>query len=157
MQERQDVLQLIAEPERSARLVRTTPRPDPATERLIQQPSIDEKIERIIRCLDLNGAENLVPETAGAGDGRIDFFEARVAMGQRRRVRRIAALTENERDAAHLSRRDIDPDLQSPTGVEPGTGSAAQPLAEKSGRRGDRAIPPDEVRPIACERDCRFR
>ena len=94
------VLQLIAESEGAAGLVRPTTRPDPATERLIQQPAVHQQIERIVGRAYLDRAERVVPEPFRARDRIVDGGEARVACGEFGRVRGGRALTEHERDAA---------------------------------------------------------
>src|SRR5207247_2256011 len=68
VQERQDVLQLVAETERTAGLVRSASRPETATERLIEQPAIDQQVERVVGRPHLYGAEGIVPEPRRAAD-----------------------------------------------------------------------------------------
>ena len=99
IQQRQRVLQLIAESERAAWLVRPTARPDPATERLIQQPAVHQQIERIVGRMHLDRAERVVPEPFRARDRIVDGGEARVACGELSGLRGGGALTEHEGDA----------------------------------------------------------
>src|SRR4030095_6834453 len=102
MQQRQHILQLIAEPESSAGLVRTAPAPDPTTECLVQQPPIHQEIERIVRRLDLDRAENVVPESARACNRSVALLEARIPIRERCGGRWVAAPPEHKRDAAHF-------------------------------------------------------
>ena len=46
VQKRHGILQLIAESESSARLIQRGPAPEPATQRLIQQPAVQEMVSR---------------------------------------------------------------------------------------------------------------
>jgi hypothetical protein len=59
--ERHHVLQLIAETEGPTRLVGSAARPKTARQSLVQEPSVDQHIERRIRCFHLNGAECVIP------------------------------------------------------------------------------------------------
>ena len=65
VEQRHDVLQLIAESERAAGLVGPAARPDSTRQRLVQQPAVDEEVERVVGRVDLKRAENLVPRALG--------------------------------------------------------------------------------------------
>src|SRR5262249_3207083 len=54
------VLELIAEPVRAARLVEGGAPPEPTRERLVEQPAVDEQVERRVGRLHLEAAENAV-------------------------------------------------------------------------------------------------
>ena len=75
VEQRQHVLQLIAEPEGAAGLIRTAPRPDAARQRLIEQPAIDDQIERVVWRADLDRAEHLVPGALGRGERRARLLQ----------------------------------------------------------------------------------
>ena len=130
IQQRQNVLKLVAEPEGASRLVRSAAGPDATTERLIQQPPIDEEVERIVRSVDLHRAERGVPASRRACDRVVHFRETRVPRGQRGCVRRIVSLAQHERDAARFPRRHVNPDLQSRAGVEAGADPPVEALSE---------------------------
>ena len=59
--ERHRVLQLIAEPERSSRLIIAAAAPDTTRQDLIEKPAVGQHIERRIGRLDLYGAEGAQP------------------------------------------------------------------------------------------------
>ena len=60
-QQRHHVLQLIAEPERAAGLIVATPRPQPATDGLVEQPPVGQRIEGVVRCSNVDGVQYAVP------------------------------------------------------------------------------------------------
>src|SRR5437868_4892186 len=55
------VLQLVAEAERSARLVIAAASPHPARERLIDEPAVRKRVECGIRCRDLDRSQSSLP------------------------------------------------------------------------------------------------
>ena len=59
---RHRILKLVAEPICPARLVETRSCPHPAGERLIQQPSVQQQIERRVRRTDLDCPQDAIPE-----------------------------------------------------------------------------------------------
>ncbi len=69
--QRHRVLKLVAEPERSARLVEARPAPHPTGERLIEQPAVQHQVERRVRRTDLDGSEDAIPL-------RSDFLQRRL-------------------------------------------------------------------------------
>src|SRR4029079_18095653 len=82
IQQRQNVLHLVAESEGASRLVRAAARPDATTERLVRQPPIHQKIERVVRGVDLYRAEGVFPESRRARDGLVHFSESGVSRGE---------------------------------------------------------------------------
>src|SRR6185436_14531786 len=72
---RHHVLQLIAETERSARLVVAAARPQAARDRLVEQPPVGEDVDRRVGRVYLYRAERVLPVRSyrvqrGAGGGR---------------------------------------------------------------------------------------
>ena len=61
LDDRKDVLELVAKAEGASRLIKRGPRVHAATERLILQPPVHEKIHRRIRGADFNSGETAVP------------------------------------------------------------------------------------------------
>src|SRR5437867_2347885 len=98
VQERQDILKLVAKSEGASGLIRTAARPDAATERLIQQPTIHHEIEGIVRCADLYRAQRVVPEPRAAPNRILHVCEARVASHEFRCTRQVGTFTKHERD-----------------------------------------------------------
>ena len=64
----EDVLQLISEPERAARLIRSGPCPDPGAQCLVRQPAVHNEIEGIIRRVHADGAEHVIPGLSGRSE-----------------------------------------------------------------------------------------
>src|SRR5512141_2341755 len=58
-----DILDLIPEPIRPARLIEGRPCPDAARKRLIEKPAVQEEVHGTVRTLHLDSAEEIVPET----------------------------------------------------------------------------------------------
>ena len=141
------VLQLIAESERAAGLVRAAPRPDAATERLIQQPAIHQQIERIVRACAPAPRRACRPRTARSVRSRVDGLlrRRRIVAASSAACAAVVSLAEHERDAARFARRDLDRDLQGGAGIEPGADASAKLLAEQPRRRGQRAVAADEI------------
>ena len=59
--QRHDVLELVAEAVRAARLVEGRPRPDPAGQDLIEEPAVQEQVHRGVGRAHLDGAEHPIP------------------------------------------------------------------------------------------------
>src|SRR5438045_2858242 len=80
------VLELITETVCAACLVESCPSPDAASESLIEQPSVQQNVERAIRCLHLHGTENGIPSLRDFSEHGIEVGFA-VFCEQRLRVR----------------------------------------------------------------------
>jgi hypothetical protein len=65
VEEREHVLQLIAEPERAAGLIRAAARSDATAQGLVDQPAVHDEIERVVRGPDLHDVEHVVPGALG--------------------------------------------------------------------------------------------
>ena len=61
VQQRQDILELVAEPECAARLVETGTAPYPATQGLVEQPAIGEQVSCQLRGCHLHGLQGPIP------------------------------------------------------------------------------------------------
>ena len=86
-----DILKLVAEPECAAGLIWAAARPHTARERLIQQPPVDEHIERLVGCPDLNGRQRLIPKPCRANARAMNVTAtARIGSGPQRRPSRKA-------------------------------------------------------------------
>src|SRR6266705_5967863 len=65
MHEGHYVLQLVAEAVSAARLIKGRAAPNPATESLVKQPAIEQKIRRKLRRFHFDRAQESVPPLAG--------------------------------------------------------------------------------------------
>ena len=59
--QRHDVLELVAEAVRAARLVERRPRPEPAGQRLVEQPAVEQDVHRPVGRPDLDRGHQVVP------------------------------------------------------------------------------------------------
>ena len=72
------VLQLVTKAVGAAGLIEGRPRPNPARDRLVEQPAIEHEVHRAVGRLDLDRAQNLIP---GARDARFQGVEIGGANG----------------------------------------------------------------------------
>ena len=96
-----DVLQLVSIAECATGLVERRACPQAAGRDLIQQPVIEQHVERRIWRLHLENVEQLIPHLRGCVQGRIEIDLA-IFRDERLRGRRIDAFTEQDHDV-HLS------------------------------------------------------
>ena len=138
--QRHHVLQLIAKAERAAGLVVAAARPEPAADRLVQQPVVQQRIERIVRGSNLHGAERLSHSphepVASAACAAVDVA---VACDQLARVIAIVPSPSSEQDLAAFSRA-------------AGRIESEAPRRDPDRRRRGRRAPPGSTRPV---RRCR--
>src|SRR5688572_9271002 len=107
VQQRHDVLQLIAEAERTARLVMAAARPEAARQRLVEEPAVYYQVEGAVRGLDLYRAQGALP---------VLLHRAQRLAGLRRCA---AAHAQRKDDLALLPVREIEGHLQRAAGIEP--------------------------------------
>ncbi len=69
---RQRILQLVAKAIRAARLIQSGSPPDPAAQRLIEQPAIHHEIHGQHRRLDLNCGQEAIPPLASLRERLLD-------------------------------------------------------------------------------------
>ena len=105
--ERHHVLQLIAEAEGAARLVKTAARENAAGECLVEQPAIGKDVDRRIRCFDLHSSQRFGPVSVHGSARIARCFAAAQALRQRLRVVAIAAGAKAEDDRPRFSIRQI--------------------------------------------------
>src|SRR5258705_157107 len=74
MDERHDVLKLIAETVSAAGLIEAGPAPKPATQRLIEQPAVGHDVHGWIGSFDLHRGERAIPVSRDA----FEFHAARI-------------------------------------------------------------------------------
>ena len=157
-EQRQHVLQLIAESERAAGLIRSAPRPEPAAQRLADQPPVDDEIERVVRRVDLDGAERFVPHAFLTFERRVSLGDLAVSLRElRARARdRVPCPSTN-------ATRFVSPGAISTDTCSAPQGSSPAPCRPEScGRRSAagpamRAMAADELRAIARMRSRPFR
>ena len=93
--ERHRVLQLVAKAVGAAGLVEAGPRPEPAGDRLVQQPAVDHRVEERIGRAHDGRAEQLVPARAHLLQA-VQRRHQRGLLGERERGRLAGAVAEQE-------------------------------------------------------------
>ena len=147
-----DVLKLVAEPVRPAGLIERRPRPDPAGQDLIQQPAVDQHVDRRVGRPHLDGVQDAVPPRAegrqrpgglaGCGvrsDDSPDFVEP-------------VRLTECEDDFLRLAGRQGDFRRDRGARIERRTDATGQAGPAQCGRCGGRAVTAQELGTVRGER-----
>ena len=119
--ERHRVLQLVAEAERSARLVVAAARPEAAGDRLVEQPAVDEHVERRVGRAHLHGTERRVASGARTAVERVGRRgRAAEALHQLLGLVGAAAHAEAEHDRVRLAVQQRDGHLDRRARIERG-------------------------------------
>ena len=117
MQEGHDVLQLIAESERTARLVEGGATEDARRQALVEEPPVEHQVHGRIRRLDADAPEQPIPERVESVPGRFDgraFAEARHEL---QRFLAAARLTQHEVRLQLFAGRKLEVHLQRSAGI----------------------------------------
>ena len=147
--ERHRILKLIAEPERSARLVKGGSGPEPATEVLVHQPAVHQHVERIIGSADLDRVEQVTPESLDGGEPPVGRCHTAMAHDELQRMIPVAALTQQEDEAAAFSGAEVHLDLKRRTGIEAGAELTGKPRAAQCSGSRKGSIATEEEEPIS--------
>src|SRR5215813_183363 len=147
--QREDVLQLITETERSSRLVKSGAPPDPAGEGLIEKPAVEHQIHRAVGRRDLQGSEHVFPSATHFRE-RGGQVRRAIALDQPAPRGLVRRSPEQEKDLDLLSGREADGALQSRGGIQ----ARPRPAGERDSRRerGGRfeiSVSAEELSPIA--------
>jgi len=124
--QRHHVLQLIAKAVRAPGLVVAAPRPQAAADGLIQQPSVQHGVERIVRRTHLHRRKRRVPgglRPVASQDGR---GHTGVPRNQCPRLRQIGAFAKQEHQAALPPGRHLASEVHGGARVQPGAQSARE-------------------------------
>ena len=148
MDQRSDVLELIAEAEGPAGLVVAGPSPEPARQHLVEQPTVEHQVERRIRRAHGDGAEQGVPVLLEVTPRRLDRGALAVPGEEVQGLVSPGGLPEHE---MHVRRRpggQIEVDLQRGAGIEAGPYGAGKPDPSHRGRRCVTPVAAQELRPV---------
>ena len=147
--ERHRVLELVAEPERPARLVVPGPRPHPAAQVLVEEPAVHQQVEGVVRGAHLHRVERVVPgpthgveRSLGRGRGAVTRHELAGRRG-------VPGLAQQEDDAPRLAGSQREGQLQRRAGVEARAEAAGERLAGEGGRLRERPVAAQERGPVA--------
>ena len=148
--ERHAVLQLVSKPVRAARLVQRRPRPHSARQRLVQRPSIEQRVELRLRRVNTDHRQPLVPRLGCFVDRLGRGGRRAVPLDQRTRSRIARRRAEQDRDLLRLVRLERDVAPQRRARVVPRAGRARELLHAQPLGRGEIAVPSDEVIAARC-------
>ena len=135
--QRHHILQLIAEAIGAAYLVETSATPDPAGQRLVEQPAIQQNIHAGIGCRHLHVPQRIVPAPLHLLQHRVQIFFA-VTPQQLARAVGIFGLAQKENDLDLRSRLQVDHGLQRTARVEPRANFAGEQTVAFERRRAIR-------------------
>ena len=129
-----DVLELVAEPVGAAGLVERRPRPQPAGERLVDEPAVEHDVHRAVGRPHLDRALGVVPVARHAAQRRLVVGRppAPDEVGRRRGVVRLA---EQHDDLGPRSVGELEAGLQGGARIQAGAGGSLQPVIRGPGRR----------------------
>src|SRR5882724_3677113 len=128
------VLQLIPKAVRTTRLVEGGPRPDATRQGLVEKPTIDQKIERPIGGLHLDGAKEALPASAHDVETGFGILFA-VFLHQLARGRAIGRLSKHEPNVDARSGCKDDRREQDGASVEPASLAFGERSAQGEARR----------------------
>src|SRR6185436_3462317 len=132
---RHRVLQLVAEAEGSARLVKSGPAPDPAPKCLVDQPAIEHQIQRAVGRADLHGPEDAIPSRPDLLQRVVSSTSLTIEPNEPPRVFLGLRLSEQEEDDVFAARRQLQASHQRGAGVAELTRTVGESLSPESGGR----------------------
>ena len=118
----------------------------------MHQPAVHEQVERIVRRLDLNGAERALPERVDFLRRRFDGRQIAAAAEQRSGLFDRVAFAEQEDELARLTGRQRHAHVQGAARVETGAEAIRQHARGHCSGARERAVAADELGPVAGHR-----
>src|SRR6266700_385063 len=156
MHEGHYVLQLVAEAVSAARLIKGRAAPNPATESLVKQPAIEQKIRRKLRRFHFDRAQEAVPPMASFLECGFDVRGIAKSVNEGACLFFVVRLAKKKGYLGGLSRVDLEHDLHGCARVEASASVAGQSFVLHRGRIAQRAVAPDEHGAITGERSKRW-
>ena len=117
-QQRQRILQLIAEPERAARLVESRSSPDPARQRLVEQPAVQHQVHRTIRRPDVDYAKKIVPIRCRPAERLVHDVAIAVPLDEIPRVRLVLGIAKDANQYLFFAGTEVDTHANRPARIE---------------------------------------
>src|SRR6266571_2354770 len=121
-----DILQLVAEAVSATRLIKGGAAPDAATERLVKQPAVEQKICGKLGCFYFNRAQEPVPPMAGFLECSFDVRGIAKATNESTRFFFVVRLAEEKSHLGGVPRFNLDHDLHGGARVEASANVAGQ-------------------------------
>src|SRR5437764_14358908 len=115
---RHHVLQLIAEAVSAARLIKGRARPHATGQSLTEQPAIQQRIQRRVGRVHLDGLKHLIPTCDDPLEGFVDGVRLTETRDYFLRLTAARARAEQEEKLAPFARRKLDLHLQSRARIE---------------------------------------
>ena len=148
VEERKNILELVAKTERPAGLVETCSRHNARCEGLVQEPAVYHQIECSIRRAHLDRAQQSLPVVVELLDGVIDASRLPPFPGKLFCVPAITPLAEDEYDLRRILCTDLDMNLQCCARVRAGVNAAAKIPAQQRRQADQMAFAADEILPV---------
>ena len=146
--QRQAVLELVAEPVGAAGLVQGGPRPDPAGQRLVEQPAVEQDVHRAIGRPDLDVGHQVVPARPHRAQGRRVVGRSQAPDQLRGRARSFGLAQQDDHLRAPAVRQ-LEARLQRGAGIQAGPHGPPQPVpAAEPGGPIQGAVASQELRAV---------
>src|SRR5439155_23874736 len=151
-----DVLQLVAEAISAARLIKGGAAPNAATESLVKQPAVEQKVRGKLGRFHFDRAQEPAPPTPGFLECSLDVRGIAKTSYESACCFFVVRLPEKKSHLDGVSRFNLDHDLHGGARVEAGANVAGQSFVLHRGRIAQRAVAPDENGAITGERGRRW-
>ena len=145
------VLQLVAEAECAARLIKSGAGPHAAGQRLIDEPAVGQKIDRRVGRFDIDHAQRPAPVVPHALDRPMGAVDAAEALREALGFRRPARGADREGDGPLLSVFERQRRLNGGAGIVAGADAARESHAPHGRGIGQVAIAAEKLRAVAGE------
>src|SRR3981081_4725611 len=126
MHQRHHILELVAKTECTTGLIKTGSTPEPATQRLVEQPTVGNQIYRWIGGFDLNCAKRLLPILANAFQRCPARLRPPKALNHILYLREAAASAQTKTGFSFLAVWQIKSDLHRYTRIQTASGLAGE-------------------------------
>ena len=143
------VLELVAEPERAARLIEAAAPPHPARHGLIEQPAVGERVESWVGCFDLDGPERVVPELPHAFERSTRGGRPPAPSHQAGRLFGVAAAAEGEDDFSLLASAQFEAHLDRRARIQGAADATGERRPQHRGWPPQRTVAADELGAVA--------
>src|SRR6266550_8289779 len=150
------VLQLVTEAVSAARLIKGRAAPNPATESLIKQPAVEQKIRGELGRFHFDRAQESVPPLAGFLECGFDVGGIAKTRNEFTRFFFIVRLPDEKSHFCGVPRFNLHYHLHGGTRVKAGANVAGQSFVLHRRRITQRAVTPDEPRAISGKRSRRW-